>query len=357
MTIRLYGGWSVDAQAPAPYSGVLYAVDYPEDSSPREESGIPPLRLTSYSGRLAGGDPAARATFLSPVGLKRLSRSATHYTTQVQHLRHRILAGDLFQANLSREITVDLPGATRADVTGFAERLFARERPAFGAIIQHPGQTIISASPERFFRAEPTPAGTKITAEPIKGTRPRSTDPTEDARLAAELQASEKDRAENVMIADLVRNDLSKVCTDDSVHVERLCELRSFPKVHHLVTTVTGILRPGVTIEDAFWAQFPCGSITGAPKLAAMDLIAELEQRDRGIYCGAIGYITDDGYADFSVAIRTATVDYHADGATMRFGVGGGVTALSDPEAEYQETVDKARVFLDALEREAAAAA
>ena len=283
-------------------------------------------------------------------------RSPAAYAAQVQHIRQRVLAGDLFQANLSREITVELPGATRADVTGFAERLLLHERPAFGAIIQLPEQTIISASPERFFRAEPMPEGIKITAEPIKGTRPRHPDPVEDARLAAELLASEKDRAENVMIADLVRNDLSKVCTDGSVRVERLCELRSFPQVHHLVTTVSGVLRPGVSIEEAFWAQFPCGSITGAPKLAAMDLIAELEQRERGIYCGAIGYIDDRGHADFSVAIRTATVDYHDGGATMRFGVGGGVTTLSDPAAEYAETVDKARVFLEALEREAATA-
>lgn len=278
------------------------------------------------------------------------SQSPAAYAAQVQHIRDRILAGDLFQANLSREITVELPGATRADVLGFAERLLDQTQAPFGAIVQTPTQTIISASPERFFKVERLADGRlKVIAEPIKGTRPRDPDPVVDQRNADELLASEKDRAENVMIADLVRNDLSKVCTDGSITVERLCELRSFATVHHLVTTVSGILKPGLTAADAFDAQFPCGSITGAPKAAAMDLIAELEQRDRGIYCGAIGYIADDGSADFSVAIRTATVDYHEGGATLRYGVGGGITALSDPAQEYRETEDKAQDFLRAL--------
>ncbi len=153
------------------------------------------------------------------------------------------------------------------------------------------------------------------------------------------------------MIADLVRNDLSRVCTDESVIVERLCELRSFASVHHLVTTVTGVLKPGLTAVDALLAQFPCGSITGAPKAAAMDLIARLEQRTRGVYCGAIGFIDDRGHADFSVAIRTATYTYTDDepGATLRYGVGGGITTLSDPTEEYVETEDKAADFLRAL--------
>ena len=281
----------------------------------------------------------------------RSSSTPTQYTAHVAHIRHRILAGDLFQANLSRELTVEWPGATRADVAGFAERLLAQTNAPFGAVL-HEGthRTIISASPERFFRVERLPDGRlKVIAEPIKGTRPRHADPVIDQAAARELLASEKDRAENVMIADLVRNDLSLVCEDDSVTVERLCELRSFASVHHLVTTVTGVLRPGLTALDALRAQFPCGSITGAPKLAAMDLIAELEQRERGIYCGAIGYVAADGSADFSVAIRTAIVDYYDGGVTIRYGVGGGVTALSDPEAEYQETEDKAADFLRAL--------
>ena len=281
----------------------------------------------------------------------RSTAGASEYAAQVAHIRERILAGDLFQANLSRELTVEWPGATRADVAGFAERLLTQTNAPFGAILHDgPNRTIVSASPERFFRVERLGDGRlKVIAEPIKGTRPRHADPVVDRAAAEELLGSEKDRAENVMIADLVRNDLSLVCEDESITVERLCELRSFATVHHLVTTVTGILRPGRTALDALRAQFPCGSITGAPKLAAMDLISELEQRERGIYCGAIGYVAADGSADFSVAIRTATVDYHAGGATIRYGVGGGVTALSDPGEEYRETEDKAADFLRAL--------
>lgn len=276
---------------------------------------------------------------------------ADAYITQVRHIISRILAGDLYQANLSRELTVEWPNATRADIAGFADRLLSQTQAPFGVIIhESPTRTIISASPERFFKVDRMTDGRlKVTAEPIKGTRPRHADPALDRTAAAELLASEKDRAENIMIADLVRNDLSLVCEDYSITVERRCELRSFANVHHLVTTVTGILKPGLTALDALRAQFPCGSITGAPKLAAMDLISELEQRDRGIYCGAIGYINPDGSADFSVAIRTVTVDYHAGGATLRYGVGGGITALSDPEAEWQETEDKAADFLRAL--------
>ena len=181
------------------------------------------------------------------------SQSPAAYAAQVQHIRDRILAGDLFQANLSREITVELPGATRADVLGFAERLLDQTQAPFGAIVQTPTQTIISASPERFFKVERFADGRlKVIAEPIKGTRPRDPDPVVDQRNADELLASEKDRAENVMIADLVRNDLSKVCTDGSITVERLCELRSFATVHHLVTTVSGILKHGLTAADAF---------------------------------------------------------------------------------------------------------
>lgn len=278
------------------------------------------------------------------------SASAKTYRTQVAHIREAILRGDLFQANLSREIAVELPGATRADIIAFGEDLLRHLDAPFGAIVQRERDTIISASPERFFRVEGLPdERLRVVAEPIKGTRPRYANPVADEAAARELLASEKDRAENIMIADLVRNDLSLVCEDTSIQVERLCELRSFASVHHLVTTVTGVLRPGLTALDALRAQFPCGSITGAPKLAAMDLIAELEQRERGIYCGAIGYVAADGSADFSVAIRTATVTYHESGATLRYGVGGGVTALSDPEEEYRETEDKAADFLRAL--------
>ena len=208
----------------------------------------------------------------------------------VAEVREAILAGDLFQANLTRRITLHSPAFDRGAAVRFAERLFAKTDAPFGSVLQYMGTTIVSASPERFFHVEPHPEGLRVVAEPIKGTRPRSADPATDAALATELLASEKDRAENVMIADLVRNDLSRVCTDESITVERLCELRSFASVHHLVTTVSGVLRPGLTAVDALLAQFPCGSITGAPKAAAMDLIARLEQSsDAGCTAGRSG--------------------------------------------------------------------
>ncbi len=303
-------------------------------------------------------EEAAFAATCSPAPLS----TAADFERGVTAVREAILAGDLFQANLTRSIELHSPAFDQGAAIRFAERLFARTDAPFAGLLQYIGTTIVSASPERFFRVEHCAQGLRAVAEPIKGTRPRSSDPAEDARLAAELLASEKDRAENVMIADLVRNDLSRVCTDESIAVERLCELRSFASVHHLVTTVSGVLRPGLSALDALLAQFPCGSITGAPKAAAMDLIARLEQRRRGVYCGAIGFVDDRGHADFSVAIRTASLRYGSrfgDGAddrdlppgaaSLRYGVGGGITTLSDPAGEYRETEHKAADLLRAL--------
>ena len=278
---------------------------------------------------------------------------AAKYQDDVEAIRQAILAGDLFQANLSREMQLRWTEAGPVEILGFAERLLQRAMPRYGAVLQYEHQTIASASPERFFRVESDlrGGGLRVTAEPIKGTRPRGATAEADAALAEELLISEKDRAENTMIVDLVRNDLSRICRDDSVKVESLCELRSFARVHHLVSEVSGTLLPGLTAWDALVAQFPCGSITGAPKWAAMDLIADLEKRVRGAYCGAIGFFDDRGHADFSVAIRTAVVDQDHDGATIRYGVGGGITVLSEPEAEFCETEDKAADFLAALQR------
>ncbi len=276
--------------------------------------------------------------------------SESQFQGQVSSLQQRILAGDIFQANLTRMLTVELGDASRATVAGFAERLLTQSQAPFGAVLNFPNATIISASPERFFRIEPSSEGRRIFAEPIKGTRPRDPDTEVDVANKKELLESEKDRAENIMIADLVRNDLSRVCTDESIVADPICELRSFKNVHHLVTRISGILRGDVSNLDALLAQFPCGSITGAPKWAAMDAIAELEQRGRGVYCGTIGYFDDRGHADFSVAIRTALASFSESGTTLSYGTGGGITILSDPEEEFQETEDKAAGFLRALQ-------
>ena len=270
------------------------------------------------------------------------------YIAGVEAIRQAILAGTIFQANLTRQIEMWLPGSGKREVVGFAERLLARSAARFGAVLQGAAETVVCASPERFFCVSPSRAAWIVATEPIKGTRPRHAEPAADAAAAADLVASEKDLAENVMIADLVRNDLSRVCTDESVRVTALCELRSFANVHHLVTRVEGQLRPGLTAIDALLAQFPCGSITGAPKWAAMDVLYALEGAGRGVYCGAIGYLDSSGRADFAVAIRTAVVQRGAHGATVTYGVGGGITLLSDAQEEWYETQDKARDLVKA---------
>jgi len=272
------------------------------------------------------------------------------YMEAIESIQQRILAGDFFQANLTRMLSVELGQISHSQLAGFAERLLTQSQAPFGAILNFPCATVISASPERFFRVEPTDEGRRIFAEPIKGTRPRGQDPELDEVLKNDLLNSEKDRAENIMIADLVRNDLSKVCTDESIIADPVCELRSFRNVHHLVTRVSGILKNEVSNLDALLAQFPCGSITGAPKWAAMEAIADLEQRGRGIYCGTIGYFDDRGHADFSVAIRTVVANFEEEGTTLTYGTGGGITILSNPEDEYVETEDKAVGFLRALQ-------
>lgn len=177
---------------------------------------------------------------------------------------------------------------------------------------------------------------------PIKGTRPRGGDPQQDRRLAEALQQSPKDRAENVMIVDLLRNDIGQVCETGSVRVPVLCRLESYPAVHHLVSHVSGRLAPGRTATDLLRACLPGGSITGAPKRRAMEIIDELEPGPRGVYCGAIGYIGWNGDMDTNIAIRTAVC---RDGE-IRYWAGGGVVADSEEQAELCETVDKARPFL-----------
>lgn len=255
----------------------------------------------------------------------------------------RIGAGDFFQANLARWVTVEQAGPI--DAYRVFRRLSAGDAP-YGAYLRLPHGAIVSASPERFFCArEGADARLDFVAEPIKGTRRRGATPAEDDALAEELLASAKDRAENVMIADLLRNDLSKICDDGAVREVEICALRSFSAVHHLVSVIAGRARAGVTAVDAFAALFPSGSITGAPKIEAMRAIAALEGSGRGPYCGAIGYFDDGGGADFSVAIRTMIIEEHR----AHVAAGGGVTLRSDPHAEFDETRVKMQALLEAL--------
>jgi len=288
---------------------------------------------------------------IKPPVLQDFSEAASNfsinaYEAAVSTVIEKIKSGDFYQANIAQTL---IAKSNEAFAPFDLFRAIASESDAnFGAILQYPGGAVISNSPERFFRLRPGKgAARRIITEPIKGTRGRSSDPAEDAALAGALINDPKDRAENIMIADLMRNDLSKICKDGSIAEQAICELMTLSKVHHLVSRISGVLREDVSASDIFRALFPSGSITGAPKIEAMNAIAEIEKIGRGPYCGAIGYIDDVGGADFSVAIRTLITDENAKSISVP--VGGGVTLRSVPKAEYEETLIKARGVLDAL--------
>jgi para-aminobenzoate synthetase component 1 len=267
--------------------------------------------------------------------------SRERYAAAFKRVLDYIRAGDCYQINLAQRFAA--PAAGDPWLAYQALRII---NPApYSAYLNTPHGQILSASPERFLKLERR----RVETKPIKGTRPRAGHPRVDAELAAALKASEKDRAENVMIVDLLRNDLSKNCELGSVRVPKLFEVESFATVHHLVSTVTGTLRQGRDALDLLRGCFPGGSITGAPKLRAMQIIEELEPHRRGVYCGAIGYIGGDGNMDLNIAIRTLV---HARG-TISFWAGGGIVADSRLADEYQETFDKAAAMLKLLQQTA----
>jgi len=268
-----------------------------------------------------------------------LRSTFTHrgYVSAVARVREYILAGDIFQANLSQRFQATLEEPPLA----FYHRLRRVNPAAFGAYLDFGDLRVLSVSPERFLRL----SGRRVETRPIKGTRPRGMGPMHDALLGRVLAESDKDRAENVMIVDLLRNDLSRVCRPGTVRVPELFALEQHPTVHHLVSTVVGELEDGMDAVDLLQAAFPGGSITGAPKLRAMEIIAELEPTRRGVYCGSLGYLGTTGEMDTSIAIRTAVV---RDGEVY-FQAGGGIVADSDPEAEYRETLDKVQGIIRAL--------
>lgn len=260
------------------------------------------------------------------------------YLDAVARVIEYVYAGDIFQANLSQRLEARLVG-TPLDLYG---RL-RRSNPApFAAYLDFGDVVVASSSPERFLRVEPDG---RVETRPIKGTRPRGLGPEHDAALARALAESEKDRAENVMIVDLLRNDLSRVCRPGTVRVPELFALEHYATVHHLVSTVVGELAPEHGPVDLLYAAFPGGSITGAPKVRAMQIIAELEPTQRAVYCGSIGYLSRTGALDTSIVIRTCLVL----GRDVYFQVGGGVVADSDPGQEYRETLDKAGGLIAAL--------
>jgi para-aminobenzoate synthetase component I len=272
--------------------------------------------------------------------------SRAGYIAAVQRVIDLILAGDVFQANIAQRFCCMLSASF--DPLAFYCRLRSLNPAPFAALLRYGKLTIASSSPERFLKLDRR----QVETRPIKGTIARSADSRQDQHRAEILLASEKDRAENTMIVDLLRNDLSRVCTEHSVEVPALCELESYASVHHLVSIVTGELaqdQDGVTLLQAC---FPGGSITGAPKVRSMEIIAEIERVAREIYCGAIGFIGFNGYMDTNIAIRTVTI---SDDLAV-FHAGGGVTAMSEPEAEYEEMIAKAQRIFDAFGAETAGA-
>jgi aminodeoxychorismate synthase component I len=253
------------------------------------------------------------------------------FIQNVDRIREWISAGDIYQVNLSHAFTAEVAGGS---LFGLYEALRDASPAPMAAWLSLDDKEILSSSPEFFLKI----SGSVIETRPIKGTRPRFTDPDEDRRSAYELQTSAKEIAELVMITDLLRNDLGQVCEFGSVEVSEMLQLESLAQVHHLVSTVTGTLRPNIDAIDAIAACFPGGSITGAPKKRAMEIIQELEAQPRGIYCGAIGWLGYNGESSFNIAIRTLI----REGDKLVYQVGAGIVADSDPQKEYEETLHKA---------------
>lgn len=260
------------------------------------------------------------------------------YTEAFQKVHDYICAGDIYQANLTFPLSLQATGTAQA----LYHALTKVQPVRYGAMIEAEGlPAILSRSPELFFRTKPDG---RIETRPMKGTQPRSTDAKEDARRQAFLQTDEKNRAENLMIVDLLRNDISRICEPGSVKVPELFCVESYETVHQMVSLITGQMQAGTGLGDIFRALFPCGSITGAPKLRAMEILAELEGAAREIYCGTIGWAAPDGTSEFNVAIRTLLVEE----GQVRLNVGGGVIYDSTADAEYEEALWKAR-FVRAL--------
>jgi anthranilate synthase component I len=276
------------------------------------------------------------------------------YLSRVHRAKEYVRAGDIYQANLSRPWDVVLraprePGAHwGSSGAGVAAALYERLRAAnpapFAALAQWRGISILSSSPERLVRVD----GRRVDTRPIAGTRPRSRDPTRERGEMSELAAHPKERAEHIMLIDLERNDLGRVCEPGTVRVDELMTIESYQHVHHIVSNVSGRLRPEVTPLGAARAVFPGGTITGCPKFRCMQIIAELEGEGRGAYTGSLGYLTRDGRLDLNILIRTMTLR----GRELSFRAGAGIVADSDPERELEETRAKARGLIAALGEE-----
>ena len=353
-----------DLQTPAVAIGaydVVVAFDHVEHRAWLISQGLPEIapharreraeaRLAQFKSLLFGNFQAIRAQAVAEVALKDLAPqfsmpmlgvtsnlSAAAYREMVRRGVEYIHAGDVFQVNLAQRL---LHAATGSSLDLYL-RLRERNSAPYAGYFDLGEWQICSASPECFL----TVRDRQVETRPIKGTRGRSAAPEADLFAGDDLSASEKDRAENVMIVDLMRNDLSRVCNAESVHIEQLCRLETYAFVKHLVSVVRGKLRPECTPLDLLRASFPGGSITGAPKVRAMEIIAELEPTVRGPYCGSLAYLGFDGTMDASILIRTIT----AGRGWWQLPVGGGIVAQSDSDDEYRETWHKAHGMLKAI--------
>ncbi len=315
----------------------LVATGLPEGAPERrrEKQRLDLARL----GEIAASRPPRDSAAPDP----RASRPIFHtsredYLRAIRRAQDYLADGEIYQVNLSHRIDVE---GDWTPISLFRD-LQERHPAAFSAFLPLAGHAVLCASPERLVRLE----GSRAETRPIKGTRARAADPRRDRDSAEALARSAKDRSENVMIVDLARNDLGRVCAPGSVVAEELFRVETLPSVHHLVSTVSGRLGSGRDRVDLVRALFPGGSMTGAPKIRAMEIIDELEGAERGIYSGSVGYFSFDGDLDLNIVIRTLVVA----GRTAQLQVGGAVLHESDPEAEYQETLDKARPILEMLQ-------
>ncbi|MEZ5425312.1 MAG: aminodeoxychorismate synthase component I [Pyrinomonadaceae bacterium] len=318
---------------------------------------------------LESGEPSERT------GLRREKSAKTpvqsnftrsEYIERILEIQELIRKGDTYQTNLTQQFSADIPVGLTPQI--IFRNLRNSHPAAFSAFLKRGDDFVISISPERFLKIESSndpsarfPGENLITVSPIKGTRRRGATPTEDQELKNDLLNSSKDRAENIMIVDLLRNDIGRVCRYGSVEVESLCRLEEHPTLFHLVSTVRGVLRPDITFADTIRAVFPCGSITGAPKIRTMQIIDQLETANRGLSMGAIGFCVPFSsfgfpfpqtpekaptfHLDLSVAIRTMII--REDRAV--FNVGGGIVIDSDPEQEFDESILKAKAIFEAI--------
>ncbi len=288
--------------------------------------------------RLLGAPRVQDPPGIAIAGLLESNLSHAGYAGRFRRIQRYIRDGDCYQVNFAQRFAAPATGSPWS-----LHLALRRLAPApFGAYLNTGRAQILCSSPERFLHLQ----GGAVQTRPIKGTRARDPNPDRDREAALALGRSAKDRAENLMIVDLLRNDLGKVCAIGSIEVPQLFELESYSNVHHLVSTVSGRLAPGKDALDLLRACFPGGSVTGAPKLRAMQIIEELEPHRRGIYCGSIGYIGSNGDMDTNIAIRTMVLS----GGVLRFWAGGGIVADSSLDGEYRETLDKASAMIGAAQ-------